>query len=315
MGHIVTALRTGYTRDGDTGFYPSRLNASDKYTVQVPWSGPVTRGVATESILAARYIREQTTREITVLYSGGLDSEWALESFLRAGVKVTALLVEYEHGLNEHDMVWARRYLKPREQYFNVEVVKLDLEKWYSSDMMYQIASAVRTPELAYTAQFGAMLERNVMDTFFVTGYDEPLVVATDTDDGRKWELVYDERHNSVTNLFNYFNLNGLTNWSRATPELLGAFMTQPQWQMLVANLYNPLVWNSEMVKTQMYQSHFPTLLPRTKYTGFEKANRFIVSAAKRWQKELLMPYNQEWRCDIRQVWDDIGFTKNGRRP
>ncbi len=269
-----------------------------------------------ESIKAARSIRDSTDKEIVVLYSGGLDSEWTMESFRLAGIKVTALRVIYANGGNDHDMFWANRYLK-RTNHESVIDYKLDLADWYKSDEQKSLALATQTPELAYTAQFRALLESQNGNRVFITSYDEPLLVADDTDkENRKWNVTYSERHYSVVKLFENYGVDGCSNWSRQSSSLFAAFVTQPQWMALASNLYNPLVWNSEMIKVPMFQFAFPNLEARTKYTGFEQSLSFVVEGGKAWRKHLEevhgMKFMQDYSEPIEQIWAKLGMNHHG---
>lgn len=289
-----------------------RTSQDQKYDLMI--AKPSRWGtLAQESLESARRIRDSTDKEIVVLYSGGLDSEWVLESFRLARIPVTALCVVYKNGLNSHDMWWARRYLA-RVPSVKQEFYELDLLEWYKSQEQKDLAFTVQTPELAYTAQFKAILDKKNSDRVFITSYDEPLLVANDSGDTRKWELTYSERHYSVVKLFNYFNIDGCSNWSRQSAKLFASFITQPQWNMLAANMYAPLTWNSEMVKIPMFQYSFPYLEARPKFTGFEQSLDFIVDIGNEWRKHLLEEHGVTWMQDytapIEEVCERIGVTR-----
>lgn len=287
-----------------------RVNANQTFETWIPKIPGVT-SLREASINTARKCRESTDKEIVVLYSGGLDSEWVLESFRLANVDVTALVVVYDEGLNQHDVLWANAYLK-RHPRVKVLYENLDLRGWYKDPHQKQIADWAQTPELAYTAQFQTLEKFNRPDRFFITSYDEPYLVANDADPVREWNLCYSERHYSVIKVFDALGLDGMPNWSKSTLELFGSYVYQPQWQAIAANLYQPQIWNSELAKIQMFKSHFPAMAARTKYTGFEFANEFIVDASRVWKQEVLEKYGvswaTEWNMPIKDVWKNLGL-------
>ncbi len=315
MANIITGLPSGYNGVQQR----LRQNVNDVFTYEFQ---PVNRfiGLRRASIEAAHAVRASTDKEICVLYSGGLDSEWALEAFRLANIPVTAVVITYADGLNDHDTLWAKAYLE-RHKHASVIWHPLNLREWYKSQEQKDLAWRVQTPELAYTGQFKTLLDLHNGQRAFITGYDEPLLVADDsacaTGGYRTWSVVYEEKHNSVVKLFHEFGLDGVTNWSRSSAELIAAFITQPQWQMLAANLYQPQIWNSELVKVQMFQSHFPEMRARTKYTGFEKANDFIVNAAKDWQAYVVeqtgQKWSKQWTSPVEDVWRTIGFHQGAK--
>jgi hypothetical protein len=306
--NLSSGVYLGY--NGISGAY--RKHPEDKYQVwfdqpSTPWGN-----LRDESIKAARQIRAQTDQEICVLYSGGLDSEWVLESFRLANIPVTAVVIEYADSLNSHDMHWARRYLSRHSTPHIIH--PFDLKSWCSSDEMKQLARTVQTPELAYTAQMQTILNLRTPGRCFVTGYDEPLIVANDTGEGRDWNLVYAEKHYSVPKFFHAFDIDGCSNWSRQNASLFASYVTQAQWRMLAANLYAPSWWNSELVKVQMYRYWFQNLEPRPKYTGFEQSLSFLIQADNEWREEYPSDqpagytWNTESSQDIHEVWRLLGL-------
>jgi len=267
----------------------------------------------TESIRAARGVREKTSKdEIVVLYSGGMDSEWILESFVLAKIPVTPLIVRYG-GLNDNDLFWANRYVERRKLtplYYDVP----DLRTWYESSEQKELAWNSQTIELAYTTQMKAMLELNNGRRMFITGYDEPGMLAEDNHpEGRRWMLMYHERHYSIPKFFKYYGLEGVPNWGRYSSELFMSYITTPIWQVLAANMFNPLIWVAELMKVPLFKSAFPFMEIRPKLTGFEASLEFIIMASKLWHEQVVdklgYKWDQEWRRPILDVWAEMGIS------
>lgn len=281
-------------------------------TFQIWYDKPEVIGSLREqSINAAKAVRELTDKEIVVLYSGGMDSEWVIESFVSAGIEVTPLIIEYAGGLNSHDINWAKRYLS-RRNITNVIHEVLDLREWYASSQIKEIAYQTQTIELAYTTQFQSLIRNNNGSRFFITGYDEPGMAADDSGAERQWKLFYNERHYSVVKLFAEYGIPGAPNWGRFDSKLFASYVCQPQWQMLAANMYSPQIWNSELVKVPMFQAAFPFMEARPKYTGFETALDAVVDGSRAWHAELNerlgYKWDQEWSRNIKDVWADLGM-------
>lgn len=292
------------------------LRSTPEQNYQVWFDAPATwDSLRRESIQAALNIRKSTDKEIVVLYSGGLDSEWTMESFRLAGVAVTALCVVYKNGLNAHDVGWARAYLD-RTQHKSVIWHEFDLADYYKSEAQKTLAWNVQTPELAYTAQYQSLLDNRTDNRVFITSYDEPLVVANDAGADRIWEVTYSERHYSVVKFFEQYQIDGCSNWSRQSPELFASYVTQPQWQLLVSNMYGPMNWHSEMIKIPMFQYAFPTLAARPKYTGFEGSLDFVVEGSTKWKQYLMeqtqCKWLQDYRENIHSIWAKLGVNKRG---
>lgn len=307
---LCSGVYSGYEHNPEKNAL--RRNGGENFHV---WHDPLTRDISSlyrESMQAAQEFRASTDKEIVVLYSGGMDSEWVLESFVAAGIPVTPLVVVYKNGLNDHDVQWANRYLNRR----NMPAIyhELDLAEWFKSDEIREIARTAQTPELAYTAQFKAILTHMHESRVFVTGYDEPLIIAKDEDNGRNWYLTYAERHFSVTKFFDQYNVPGCPHFSRWSQHLWASYVTNPINQTLVAGLHNPQIWQSEAIKTQLFRLQFPFMEARAKYTGFEGALDFLMEGSKRWQSDLMEEYGYkwatEWERNVLDVWSDIGVWK-----
>lgn len=260
-----------------------------------------------ESIQACKDFRAATDKEIVVLYSGGLDSEWLLEAFFLARIPVTPLVIRY-NGANDHDLYWAKRYLE-RRGYKNTMWYDLDLVNWYGSAEQKEIAWNAQTPELAYAGQFKSILELNNGSRVFLNGYDEPVITGDDSTGTREWFLGYNERHYAIHKLFNHYNVpHPAGGWLNSN--VFAAYTTCPTWQLLVSNLASRSLWNSELCKINIYRDAFPFLEERPKYTGFETILDVVVKHQKAWQAETLEKTGQKWLQDwtkpIKEVWKEF---------
>ena len=297
----------------------NRTTAQQQYTFGFDRPRDII-GLRAASIRAAREFQQQyPDKEIVILYSGGMDSEWLCESFYLAGVPFRPLIVDYTDGINEsanaHDLEWANRWLERRGVQTAIRWA-FDLRKWYGSAEQKEIAERSQMSELAYSGQFRAMLEFQHKDRIFLNGYDEPVIVADDGGDGgdgdgkeRTWNLVYNERHYAIHKFMNAYNFHTQPGgWIDAN--VFAAYTTCPQWQVLVANLVEPKVWNSELVKTRIYASAFPFMEARPKYTGFERMLDVVVPATKMWRQYIEETYGtlwlQDWSRPIKDVWLEL---------
>lgn len=285
------------------------VRTSKDQNYQFWFDKPTSRGgLRYESIKASKDFRDSTNKEIVVLYSGGFDSEWVLESFYLAGIEVRPLILTYA-GQNEHDMYWARRYLERRGLMNKALWYDIDLVKWYGSSEQKEIAWNAQTPELAYAGQFKAILDTNDGNRVFLNGYDEPVITGDDSTGVREWNLGYNERHYAVHKLFKHYNIpNPPGGWCNAN--VFAAYATCSTWTMLVSNLMSRGYWNSELLKVNIYRDAFPFLEARPKYTGFENILNLVVRHQKDWQQEIYEKTGQKWLQDwskpIKQIWKEL---------
>lgn len=311
MAHSI--LGGGVYAGYDGVFAAKRVRAEQQYSLWFDKPGELASLYRASRRAAADLRRQVDGAEIVVLYSGGMDSEWVIESMIAANVKCRPLIVVYKDGLNAHDIGWAKRYLE-RRGIQDALWWELDLRAWYGSHEQREIAWNTQTIELAYTGHFKAMLANRARGRIFVTGYEEPLIVADDSGPQRQWRLSCHERHYSVIKFFDHYEVVGVPCWARFSAELFAAYTTNPLNQLLVANLVSPQIWNSELKKTQLYASAFPMMGRRPKFTGFEKALDFVVAGAKDWQKEIVerqgWKWDGSWSRDICEVWAEMGMAR-----
>src|SRR5262245_46920274 len=64
----------------------------------------------TECISTARLIRDATDLDLWVLFSGGIDSEVVLQSFMFAGVPCSAAITTFRQDLNAQDVRYAVKF-------------------------------------------------------------------------------------------------------------------------------------------------------------------------------------------------------------
>ena len=283
-----------------------RTNNEQRYQVWFEKPTRLPMSLRQESLAAAKDLAATyPDKELMVLFSGGLDSEWICESLWTAGVKFTPTVMN--NGANDHDLYWARRWcakrgVTPYEHFF-------DLKSWYGSSEQFEIAANCQTTELAYTGQLKTMLDLNSPDRVFIHCYDEPGLVADDSGPERVWNLYYSERHYSVTKFLTHYGINSKPNGWIDT-NLTNAFIRTPTMQMLVANLWRPQIWSSEMLKVKYYQGAVPSLEARHKYTGFENMLDVVVPINQQWKITCQERYGTIWMDDfsrpIKDVWREL---------
>lgn len=79
-------------------------------------------------------IANKTTKPINVFYSGGIDSEVVLLSFIENKIPFTAVIKKYNNDYNKHDIDFALKFVKKRNIPYIVEEEDLDeYLKWFET--------------------------------------------------------------------------------------------------------------------------------------------------------------------------------------
>lgn len=260
--------------------------AEDVYTVDaLPIRRPLM-SLREELTLAAKQVAHKAQgRPIYVMFSGGADSEVILEAFRLADIAVTAVINEWEDGLNEHDTRAAKRYLD-RVKLHQAKCFPINIRNWLASNEAREYAKAAQTIELGYTHLFKTMHE-NLRDGICITGFEEPLVWRVDHDDGSStWEYHSHERHYSMYKFFYAFGQDAVPSFYQWSTELLNAYIYNDHWLGLFNNQYNRSVWHAEMLKPgYMYKEL--GIIPRKKLTGYENVIAEIIEENDEWTSSL----------------------------
>ena len=249
-----------------------RTSAEDMWFVRYGRAQRFPFDFRKECIETARRIRESTKLPIDVLFSGGVDSEVALRSFLEAGIDIRVSTLRFKDDLNRHDVEWAERV--GRELGLTIRFVDLDLLKfWETEALAYADRTQCVSPQLLTT-----MWLADQTDGFCVLGSGENFIVKRLPEDyvpGESpylrsvWDLFEKEK---IAAWYRHFQLQGrdaAPGFFQYTPEIMLSWFLDP----IGCDLWNDRrvgKRNSESSKLEQYQQHFP-LAARPKYTGFEK--------------------------------------------
>ncbi len=255
----------GYNREGRFHPFAKRATAEDRWTVQYGRAQRFPMSFRQECLETARLIQRQTREPITVLFSGGIDSEVALRSFYEAGIPVTAAILKFKNELNAHDTSWAQ--VTCDELKIPTKILELDLLSFWQSEDALRYADETQciSPQFLTTMW---MLDR--CDGYCVLGSGENfLTFRTPTSRTIGWSLVEKEK---VATWYRYFiakNRAGCPGFFQYTPELMLSWMLDPA-AVAFWRKHAGLIRDSIPMKFPIYRQHF-SLRPRPKFTGFEK--------------------------------------------
>jgi hypothetical protein len=87
--------------------YIQPVGTGDTFTVSIAAPPAKFNNYFIESCKAAEEIYSQKQGNLYIMYSGGLDSEYALSIFLSMGMEVTPVIVRMNPYYNAHDFKYA----------------------------------------------------------------------------------------------------------------------------------------------------------------------------------------------------------------
>lgn len=207
----------------------------------------------------------------SILFSGGVDSEIVLRSYLKIGANPKVYIIRYENDYNIYDVSYAITICS----LLNVEytIIDFNLKKFYEHD-------AEKISELAQVCRPRALPQCKFMDLVDglpILGSSDLTGVRTNDDYSKKgtWLIRCWEHDIGWSKYLRETNRPGIAEWFKWSPGLVISF-TQMQWFNKITNdeYYGKLGFNS--TKIIGYRETYPDLIERRKQTGFEKVDPLI---------------------------------------
>ena len=294
--------RFGYRGEGYNG-RPRlwRINDQEKFWADYGRCERKPGTLKEESINACRLIYDSTDLPITVMYSGGLDSEFVVAAFKESGVPFDVLIARYLNDVNIYDVSHAVIFCENHS--IKYKIVDIDLHK-FLEDEIYKIAEFSRPVSSRWTPQM--KIAQYVDGLPVMGGGDTHCVKKGIPEDyepgvseypiGTKWYLQEYESETSWDRYMRYIDRPAVVRWFQYTPELMLAYLNDPVMHELVEDkrigkLSN---WSS---KVEILQRAFPFLQPRIKKHGMEGIDDLFHQL----NLDYFYRVNKSW-CDIHEV-------------
>jgi len=215
-----------------------------------------------ECIRAAKILYESASSPIVLLFSGGLDSEYMINIFKKAGIDFKVAIISYG-AYNTHDTAYAFEYCNAHN--LSPIIIDVDIDKFITSGKIIEIATTAKC--CAYQIP-SIMYGISKIDGTVIMANGEPYIKNFDGD----WRWEETERVNSYMNWFRDQRLEGTPDFLRYTPEMTAGFLKEPRVIQLVNNQL-PGKLSTRTSKYMIYSKDF-TFKERPKFTGWEQIEK-----------------------------------------
>jgi hypothetical protein len=229
-------------------------------------------GIFKEELLkAAKSTVDHSTDKIVILFSGGVDSEIMLRSFLDIGVIPNVVIARYENDYNIYDVSYAITICS----ILNVpyKIIDLNLQKFYENDAerLSDIAQIDRPRCLPYCK----LLE--MVDGFPVMGASDltPWRTTNDYSTTGTWMMRCWEHDIGWSKFLREINKPGIAEWFKWTPGLVVSYLNTSWFNNLTSDKYYGKL-GSNSTKIIGYREAYPDLIERKKQTGFENIDHLV---------------------------------------
>jgi hypothetical protein len=257
-------------------WYAERGASADTWCVAYGQCGRPVLDWRAECVETARLIRGSTNQDLWILFSGGIDSEVVLQSFLFANIRMQAAITCFKHDLNRHDVRYAVKFCETHQVPYRL--LHIDIERFFASGEGLEYAERTKCiqPQLLHT-----MWAMDQVDGYPILGSGECYLAKRSAQiegtvapgaDPDVWEMFEKERIASWYRHLIARQREGCAGFFQYTPEIMLAFLLDRTVNALCSNqLSNES--DTKKLKPAIYRKYF-LLEPRSKYHGFENVMR-----------------------------------------
>lgn len=280
-----------------------RENPHQQLAVSVGACTRKPQSLKLEALTTAALIHQNYSTP-AVMFSGGMDSEIVLQSFLGMGIKPVAIFLDY--GTNTYDKYFAETYCR----YYGIPLntVTVNAAKFFREDICLDVGEKYQSANPGI-ALYCHAIEALQKEYFLVLG-DEPHTEFLFNPMDRtkdEWTLVAREWTYATWKPFIRNDIDGCPNFLQYTPELLSAWFAHP-WQQQLHSQSE--VTNSTAVKYQIYQAEFGCK-PRHKSTGMEAYTYMLSYRFHRSHLDLNLAFEDEIFVPLKTVMESLDGSEN----
>ena len=212
----------------------------------------------------ARAIRDVITGEIDLLFSGGVDSEVVLRTYLDLKIPVNVYIFKYENDYNLPDYTQATRIC--RELGVTPIVIDFNLEKFFENEA-YDMWTKIYAPSSGFLPQL-KMADYLDNTPIYATGDPYWRRKSKDWTQPAEWSFLLEEAYHLWALYFKTIGRTAITDWFEYSPELIMSYNQLPYVQELI-NDRIPGKLSTVTSKGIIHKEYWPTLELRNKLVGF----------------------------------------------
>ena len=215
-----------------------------------------------ETLNAFEHIVSLKQGKLYLLYSGGVDSEYALSVLLSMGIEVTPVIIKLNPNYNLHEIQYAFKFCESKN--LTPLVIDIDFNQFVKSGKILDLARSMNINIFHYSATAYAA---SMLDGTVLLGDGEPYIRLVDS---TNWNVEVYEYEFGIGNHFINQGIHGTPYLLRYTPEMMASFLNSSRIQELASNKH-PGKLGSHSSKVFVYNEHSNFNLEiRTKQHGYE---------------------------------------------
>lgn len=233
----------------------------NEYIVSVGRCSRVPLNFKDEAVYTAHLIKEKAgLQDIWISYSGGIDSEFLVHTFLAAGINFKVATNVFKNGYNQYDVSRSRKFCN--KYGLKLHEFELDVEQFWDNHV-----EDFSSKTITHSPHFSTHMHLwDQLDGYIVAGHGDPIFLLKK--DG--WMYRVKEQEDSVYRYAQWRNRDMAPGFYAYTPELLLSFIMEKE----ISNMFLMHRWtnvdNVMFPKYDVYSKYYD-IEHRIKQTGFEK--------------------------------------------
>jgi len=272
--------------------YGSKVDPYSKFEMKL--SNVINRPIKPyyeELLENAKLIRDTFSGPLDLLFSGGVDGEVVLRTYMDLKIPINVYIFKYENNYNRREYEHAIRICTE----LNVKhtVVDFNLEKFFENEA----ESIFKKVWCDVSGWLPHMKMADYCDGTPMFGCSEPYYTRTSRDMSKKFPWVYqiEEDAKYWSSYYKSQQRSVIVDWYEYSPEVLISHLELP----LIKRLLNddvPGKLSSFSSKAVVHQAYWPDIVIREKLVGFEgdmqPSNTARPQFMLEFDKQVIAPYN-----------------------
>jgi hypothetical protein len=274
----------------DYDWYRCRLHKTERFTVAFAATARPIQDWPSECVATAGAIKDTAAdMPIELLFSGGINSEVVVRSFVAAGIPFTAHILRFGDEINAHDIVHNIQFCKAHGVCYKMH--DLNILQFFEADLYdYAAVSQCVSPQVCVM-----MWLIDQLDGYVVMGSKPNLVRRP----SGRWALRESETANALYRYCLATDRPGVPGFHQYTPELMLSYLLDS-----ISHLRS-----DESCKNQI-ELYTRFLERHSRYTGYE----LVMNQYEMHQAQLMLRYPQHddaCHMDVAFILDHLRGTLN----
>jgi len=253
-----------------------------------------------EALLAAKSTKDHfPDQKLNLFFSGGLDSEIMLKSFLDIGEKPNVFIVRYEDDINLYDVSYAVSICSSLGVDF--KIIDMNLKKFFETDAerVAEEAQCDRPrmlPSMTFADYVDGVSLLSMGDMYWARPHADYSIKA-------QWVAIELESDFAADRYNILHNRPSVHLWARWSPGMMMAHTKWKWFHRLINDEIKGKLGNSSS-KMQGWREEFPNIMNREKVHGFEKIDPLIDEFEgflyKKWDG---LPYRRQYDMTLDELY------------